>query len=71
MLTTFNEVDMTAVMEMRKKYKDTFKDKYGIGLGFMSIFTKAVCEAIKEFPAVNSDVLMILTWFIMTLWIWA
>jgi len=56
MLTTFNEVDMTAVMDMRKKYKDTFKDKYGIGLGFMSIFTKAVCEAIKEFPAVNSSI---------------
>ena len=56
MLTTFNEVDMTAVMEMRKKYKDAFKDKYGIGLGFMSIFTRAVCEAIKEFPAVNSKI---------------
>jgi len=56
MLTTFNEVDMTAVMDMRKKYKDIFKDKYGIGLGFMSIFTKAVCEAIKEFPAVNSSI---------------
>ncbi len=56
MLTTFNEIDMTAVMDMRKKYKDAFKDKYGIGLGFMSIFTKAVCEAIKEFPAVNSSI---------------
>jgi len=56
MLTTFNEIDMTAVMDMRKKYKDAFKDKYGIGLGFMSIFTKAVCEAIKEFPAVNSRI---------------
>jgi 2-oxoglutarate dehydrogenase E2 component (dihydrolipoamide succinyltransferase) len=54
MLTTFNEVDMTAVMEMRKKYKDAFKDKYGIGLGFMSLFTRAACEAIKDFPAVNA-----------------
>ena len=54
MLTTFNEIDMTAVMEMRKKYKDLFKEKYNIGLGFMSLFTKAACEALKEFPAVNA-----------------
>jgi 2-oxoglutarate dehydrogenase E2 component (dihydrolipoamide succinyltransferase) len=54
MLTTFNEVDMTAVMEMRKKYKDAFKEKHGVGLGFMSIFTRAVCEAIKDFPAINA-----------------
>jgi 2-oxoglutarate dehydrogenase E2 component (dihydrolipoamide succinyltransferase) len=54
MLTTFNEVDMSAIMDMRKKYKDTFKDKYGVGLGFMSFFTKAVCEALKNFPAVNA-----------------
>jgi 2-oxoglutarate dehydrogenase E2 component (dihydrolipoamide succinyltransferase) len=54
MLTTFNEVDMTAVMDMRKKYKDAFKEKYGVGLGFMSLFSRAVCEAIKEFPAVNA-----------------
>jgi 2-oxoglutarate dehydrogenase E2 component (dihydrolipoamide succinyltransferase) len=53
MLTTFNEVDMSAVMEMRKKYKDSFKDKHGVGLGFMSFFTKAVCAALKQFPAVN------------------
>ncbi len=56
MLTTFNEIDMSAVMEMRKRYKDQFKEKYNIGLGFMSIFTKAVCEALKEFPAVNGQI---------------
>ncbi|WP_018342427.1 2-oxoglutarate dehydrogenase complex dihydrolipoyllysine-residue succinyltransferase [Cytophaga aurantiaca] len=54
MLTTFNEVDMKPVMDLRSKYKDTFKEKYGIGLGFMSFFTKAVCIALKEFPAVNA-----------------
>lgn len=54
MLTTFNEVDMKPIMDIRKKYKDMFKDKHEIGLGFMSFFTKAVCEALKEFPAVNS-----------------
>ncbi|MFA0962132.1 2-oxoglutarate dehydrogenase complex dihydrolipoyllysine-residue succinyltransferase [Roseivirga sp. BDSF3-8] len=54
MLTTFNEVNMQPVMELRKKYKDTFKDKYEVGLGFMSFFTKAVCMALHEFPAVNA-----------------
>jgi 2-oxoglutarate dehydrogenase E2 component (dihydrolipoamide succinyltransferase) len=54
MLTTFNEVDMSAIMEIRKKYKDIFKEKYGVGLGFMSFFTKAVCEALKSFPPVNA-----------------
>ncbi len=53
MLTTFNECDMSAVMEMRKKYKDLFKEKHGVGLGFMSFFTKAACAALKQFPAVN------------------
>ena len=53
MLTTFNEVDMTAVMELRKKYKESFKEKHGVGLGFMSFFTKAACAALKQFPAVN------------------
>lgn len=53
MLTTFNEVDMSAVMEIRKKYKDSFKEKHGVGLGFMSFFTKAVCAALKQYPAVN------------------
>jgi 2-oxoglutarate dehydrogenase E2 component (dihydrolipoamide succinyltransferase) len=54
MLTTFNEVDMSAVMEVRKKYKDAFKEKHGVGLGFMSFFTKAVCAALKQYPAVNA-----------------
>lgn len=54
MLTTFNEVDMSAIMEIRKLHKDKFKEKHGVGLGFMSFFVKAVCEALKEFPAVNA-----------------
>ncbi len=53
MLTTFNEVDMSAVMEIRKKYKDAFKEKHGVGLGFMSFFTKACTVALKAYPAVN------------------
>ncbi|MGB7334629.1 MAG: 2-oxoglutarate dehydrogenase complex dihydrolipoyllysine-residue succinyltransferase [Salaquimonas sp.] len=56
MLTTFNEVDMTAVMEMRKKYKDLFEKKHGVKLGFMGFFTKAVCHALKEIPAVNAEI---------------
>jgi 2-oxoglutarate dehydrogenase E2 component (dihydrolipoamide succinyltransferase) len=54
MLTTFNEVDMSAVMALRTKYKDKFKEKHGVGLGFMSFFTKAVCYALQEWPAVNA-----------------
>jgi 2-oxoglutarate dehydrogenase E2 component (dihydrolipoamide succinyltransferase) len=54
MLTTFNEVDMKTLMDLRAKYKDSFKEKYGIGLGFMSLFTKACCIALKEVPAVNA-----------------
>jgi 2-oxoglutarate dehydrogenase E2 component (dihydrolipoamide succinyltransferase) len=56
MLTTFNEVDMKPVMDLRSKYKDQFKEKYGVGLGFMSFFAKAVCAALKEFPAVNASI---------------
>ena len=56
MLTTFNEVDMKPVMDLRSKYKDQFKEKYGVGLGFMSFFTKAVCAALKDFPAVNASI---------------
>ncbi|MHB1178455.1 MAG: 2-oxoglutarate dehydrogenase complex dihydrolipoyllysine-residue succinyltransferase [Daejeonella sp.] len=56
MLTTFNEVDMQPIMELRSKYKDKFKEKYGVGLGFMSFFTKAVCEALKDFPSVNARI---------------
>lgn len=54
MLTTFNEVDMSAIMDARKKHKDGFKEKHGVNLGFMSFFTKACCLALKQFPAVNA-----------------
>ncbi len=54
MLTTFNEVDMSAIFELRKAYKETFKEKHEVSLGFMSFFTKAVIRALKLFPAVNS-----------------
>ncbi|MEM1258193.1 MAG: 2-oxoglutarate dehydrogenase complex dihydrolipoyllysine-residue succinyltransferase [Bacteroidota bacterium] len=54
MLTTFNEVDMSPIFELRKQYKETFKEKHGVGLGFMSFFTLACVRALKEFPAVNS-----------------
>jgi 2-oxoglutarate dehydrogenase E2 component (dihydrolipoamide succinyltransferase) len=56
MLTTFNEVNMTPIMEVRKKYKDKFKEKHGIGLGFMSFFTKAVTEALQIIPGVNAQI---------------
>lgn len=54
MLTTFNEVDMSAIMETRKKYKDKFKEQHGVNLGFMSFFTKACCYALQQFPSVNA-----------------
>ncbi|MDB4108633.1 2-oxoglutarate dehydrogenase complex dihydrolipoyllysine-residue succinyltransferase [Flavobacteriaceae bacterium] len=54
MLTTFNEVDMSPIFELRKQYKETFKEKHGVGLGFMSFFTLAVVRALKLFPSVNS-----------------
>ncbi|NBY30094.1 MAG: dihydrolipoyllysine-residue succinyltransferase [Sphingobacteriia bacterium] len=56
MLTTFNEVNMGPLMEMRSRYKDSFKEKYGVGLGFMSLFSKAVCLAMKEFPVINASI---------------
>jgi len=56
MLTTFNEVDMTAVMELRNHYKDSFEKKYKVKLGFMSFFVKAAVNALKEFPAVNAEI---------------
>ncbi len=56
MLTTFNEVDMGPVMELRKQYKDLFEKKHGVKLGFMGFFTKAVCHALKEIPAVNAEI---------------
>ncbi|MEO7080036.1 MAG: 2-oxo acid dehydrogenase subunit E2, partial [Flavobacteriales bacterium] len=55
MLTTFNEVDMSAVMAVRNKYKDKFKEKHGVNLGFMSFFAKAVTEALRLFPNVNAQ----------------
>lgn len=54
MLTTFNEVDMGPIMDIRKKYKDKFKEQHGVNLGFMSFFTKACCYALQKFPAVNA-----------------
>jgi 2-oxoglutarate dehydrogenase E2 component (dihydrolipoamide succinyltransferase) len=56
MLTTFNEIDMSAVMEVRKRRKDTFKERHGIGLGFMSFFTKASVGALKAFPMLNAEI---------------
>lgn len=54
MLTTFNEVDMSAIMEVRKKFKDKFKEIHGVNLGYMSFFTKACCYALQQFPSVNA-----------------
>lgn len=56
MLTTFNEVNMTPIMELRNKYKDVFKEKHGVSLGFMSFFTKAVTQALRHFPQVNAQI---------------
>jgi 2-oxoglutarate dehydrogenase E2 component (dihydrolipoamide succinyltransferase) len=56
MLTTFNEVDMSGIMNLRNQYKDVFLEKHKVKLGFMSFFTKAVCEALKNFPAVNAQI---------------
>jgi 2-oxoglutarate dehydrogenase E2 component (dihydrolipoamide succinyltransferase) len=56
MLTTFNEVNMSPIMEIRQQYKELFKEKHEIGLGFMSFFTKAVTEALQHFPQVNSQI---------------
>ncbi len=55
-LTTFNEVDLKAVMDLRAKYKDGFEKKHGVKLGFMSFFVKAAVEALKKFPVVNASV---------------
>lgn len=56
MLTTFNEIDMSAVMEIRKRRKDTFKERHGVGLGFMSFFTRAAIGALKAFPLLNAEI---------------
>ncbi len=54
MLTTFNEVDMKPIMDLRAKFKDKFKEKHEVGLGFMSFFTKAICVALQDYPVVNA-----------------
>jgi 2-oxoglutarate dehydrogenase E2 component (dihydrolipoamide succinyltransferase) len=56
LVTTFNEVDMSVVMGLRKKYRDAFQEQYGVKLGFMSFFVKAVVEALAEVPQVNAEV---------------
>jgi 2-oxoglutarate dehydrogenase E2 component (dihydrolipoamide succinyltransferase) len=56
MLTTFNDVDMSAVIELRQRYKETFQKKYGVSLGFMSFFIKASVEALKAIPAINATI---------------
>jgi 2-oxoglutarate dehydrogenase E2 component (dihydrolipoamide succinyltransferase) len=56
LLTTFNEVDMTAVKELRNKHKDSFQKKHGVKLGFMSFFVKAAVDALREFPALNAEI---------------
>ncbi len=56
MLTTFNEVDMQAVMDLRNRYKETFEKRYGVRLGFMSFFVKAAIDALKQYPAVNAEI---------------
>ncbi len=56
MLTTFNEVNMTPIIDIRRKYKEIFKEKFGVGLGFMSFFTKAVCIGLQHFPKINAQI---------------
>jgi 2-oxoglutarate dehydrogenase E2 component (dihydrolipoamide succinyltransferase) len=56
LLTTFNEIDMSSVNQLRQQYRDRFQAKYGVKLGFMSFFTKAAIEALKEFPAINAEI---------------
>jgi len=56
MLTTFNEADMLPIMNLRKKHKESFKERHGVSLGFMSFFTKAVVSALKAFPLLNAEI---------------
>src|SRR6202043_3767789 len=56
MLTTFNEVDMSAIMEVRNRRKESFKERHNVSLGFMSFFTKAVVGALKAFPRLNAEI---------------
>ena len=57
-LTTFNEADLSAVLDLRARYKEAFQKKHGVGLGFMSFFVKAAVEALRAFPAVNDQVVV-------------
>jgi len=56
LLTTFNEIDMSAVVHLRQQYRERFQEKHGVKLGFMSFFTKAAVEALREFPAINAEI---------------
>src|SRR5438445_10302410 len=56
MLTTFNEIDMSAIMEVRNRRKESFKEKHNVSLGFMSFFTKAVVGALKAYPRLNAEI---------------
>ena len=56
MLTTYNEIDMSSVMEIRRKYKEVFEKKHQVKLGFMSFFVKACCHALREVPEVNAQI---------------
>src|SRR5207302_3383792 len=56
MLTTFNEIDMSAVMDIRSRRKESFKERYNVSLGFMSFFTKAVVAALRAFPRLNAEI---------------
>ncbi|MFN9984390.1 MAG: dihydrolipoyllysine-residue succinyltransferase, partial [Pirellula sp.] len=56
LLSTFNEIDMQPVMQLRNKYRDAFNEKHGVKLGFMSFFAKAACEALKRYPSVNAEI---------------
>ena len=56
MLTSFNEVDLSEVMRLRKQYRDSFEKKYGVRIGYMSFFVKAAIEALRKFPVVNASV---------------
>src|SRR5690606_5695135 len=56
LLTTFNEIDLSAVIALRQKYQDSFQNRYGVKLGFMSFFVKASIDALKQFPALNAEI---------------
>ena len=68
MLTTYNEVDMSAVMDLRAEYKDLFVKKHGVKLGFMSFFTKACCHALHEVPEVNAELTAPISFTALYIW---